>query len=434
MISDKEDAVKRHNSGGTPPWFPWVAVFMFMLIINAAEAGIISIGVVIPSLVAEFSTSLFLVSLAATMHYVTLGLAAPFVGRLLDTYSIHAIMIAGSVLLLIGCLVASQAESVYIFLLAYGLLGLGSAFLHPMVAIKYLSYFFERRMGLATGVAVIPFGLVAFPPVAHLLVEEWGWRFLYVAIGILVAGVFILVLMLKRPDSQAEKSSTTTPDDDSVSQHHSGQPVAAITLYKILLTSPVLWVLVGSTAIFMSIGGTLLTHMVVYGAEKGLTATQSVSLISFWGLAVLAGMPLAGWFMDKYSPRAGFAAMGILSASAVSGLVVVSSYPILVVIMLSIGVFSGGAFVCFTGMLRVLVGNLNFGTAIGALLLVKLPMVAFAPPLAGLVYDLYGSYSGYMTGLILSLVCVSLIFLLWVKSIPLDLHSKEIEGDLVPAR
>ena len=421
MITNKKKAAKSHEDGGAT-WFPWIAVFILTLITNAGESILFCLGVVVPFIVADFSAPLSLVSLAATIHHVVAGLAAPFVGRLLDIYSVRLILIVGCVLFLIGGLIASLANSIYVFLLSYGIFGLGGVLLHPMVAIKYLGYFFDKRSGIASGIAIWPVGLVVLPPLAYLLVDAWGWRSFFMAIGLLSVGVFCLALLLKQPASRAEKLPTIGPKDNAAPQKYPGRPVSAVKLYRILLTSPVFWVVALSAGILNSIGLALLTHMVVFGAEKGLTEAQAVSLISFYGLAVLAGVPSAGWFIDKYSPRTGLQVISVFCTLGILGLLMVSSYVLLAVILMVISFFVSGTFVCMAGMIRVLVGNLNFGAAIGLTLLLMLPVISLAPGLAGLVHDLSGSYSGYLIGQSVLLSGVCFIFFVWIKNKSIGLY------------
>ena len=418
---------------GMPSWFPWAAVFMFTLIVNAGETIVFAFGVVLPSIVAEFSVSISMISLAPTIHHLVLGLTAPFVGRLLDIFSIRLILSIGSTLLIAGCLIASQAGNVYVLLFAYVVFGFAGVFLHPMVAIKYVSNLFTNRVGLATGLAIWPFSLVVFPPIAHLLVEEWGWRSFYIAMGLYALGAFFLVPILKQQAGpKVGKSPTTRPEDELATTSNSELPLPTRKLYKVMFTNSRFWVLVLSTAVLNSIGVTLLTHLVVFGAGKGLMEEQAVTLISFWGAAVLVGLPSAGLFLDKFGPRVWYVTMSLLNGLAVSGLLMTSSYSMLSICVLGIGLFISGTFVCFSGMLRVLVGDLNFGAVIGLTLLLMLPFTSLSPLLAGFVYDLSGSYNGYFAGLAFLLFSVCAIFLFWFESKPIDLHSRADEENLVP--
>lgn len=67
-----------------------------------------------------------------------------------------------------------------------------------MVVIRHLAYLFRDRLGLATGVATLPFGIVLFPPVAKMTSILHGWRILYLSFVFLALAALILVQFAKR--------------------------------------------------------------------------------------------------------------------------------------------------------------------------------------------------------------------------------------------
>src|SRR5205823_410517 len=83
-----------------------------------------------------------------------------------------------------------------IFLFAGLLPGLGFAGASNVPATALLAQWFERRLGLATGImsSAIPAGQSLFVPLAALLIPLLGWRTTYVGLGLLLAVVALPVL------------------------------------------------------------------------------------------------------------------------------------------------------------------------------------------------------------------------------------------------
>src|SRR5262249_56243665 len=118
-----------------------------------------------------------------------------------DCCGIFVPAVGGAVVLGLGYAVASQATTLWQFVLAQGLLvGVASSVAFaPMVADT--SLWFTRRRGIA--VAIIASGSylagTVWPPVVAHLIHREGWRRTYLDIaGFSVATIVPLALMLRR--------------------------------------------------------------------------------------------------------------------------------------------------------------------------------------------------------------------------------------------
>ena len=398
----------------------WFGVLINSLVSNALHVQPISLGVVLPLLVVEFDESLSLLALASSIWLLVSGISAPFVGRALDRFAARSIFSIGCLVIMLGFWVLSQTSHVAIFLLAYGIMGLGTALHNPMVSVKYLSHFFPNSMGLVTGLVVCPIGIVLFPPLIKLVVEQWGWRYMYLLLVLMTVGIFMLVQLLKRPGPEPAKAADQQDSMHNDNVHSENQPSAWV-IYRQLVRAPMFWVAVVSAAVIMSTGAMLMTHALVYGPQKGLSAGQSVSLISVFGAATIFGSVLMGWVADRAGPQIGFLLGGVCGALAYLCLLGSPAYWLLLTAIFVVGIFAGGGFACFSGMLRLLLGDRIFGTGIGLATLIKVPLIALVPPLAGLVYDLYGSYDPYIIGHMALLLAVSVAIGLSGRPQPMQL-------------
>ena len=164
----------------------------------------------------EFGWSRGEISQAFSLSLLVMSLAFPVIGRLVDRFGARKVIIPS--ILLFGLALMSLSwlsgnlwhlYAVYILL---GLVGGGTA---PVPYSNVLSHWFDKRRGLALGIAMVGLGLGAFvmPSLAQMLIVSQGWRQAYILIGAMVMVVTIPMvgLFLKetpemvglRPDGEA---------------------------------------------------------------------------------------------------------------------------------------------------------------------------------------------------------------------------------------
>jgi MFS family permease len=137
---------------------------------------------------AEFGVARSAASLPYTMTMICFGFGGILMGRLSDRFGIVAPVAGGAIALGLGYAVASQATSLWQFILAQGLLvGVASsATFAPLLADT--SLWFTRHRGMA--VAIIASGTSAgtvWPPIVQHFIESWAGA------GILGIAVFCAV-------------------------------------------------------------------------------------------------------------------------------------------------------------------------------------------------------------------------------------------------
>ena len=122
-----------------------------------------SLGAFIPSLETEFGWERGNISLAVTFLTIGLFVAGPFAGKLCDIYGAAKI---GAISLLAYALIIATlplyVETLSVFWIVYfavAVIGAGST---PIVLVRPISTLFNRRRGLALGIALTGAGLAGF--------------------------------------------------------------------------------------------------------------------------------------------------------------------------------------------------------------------------------------------------------------------------------
>ena len=166
--------------------YAWTRLFAALLLSAIGGIGMWSVIVVLPAVQAEFGVARSAASLPYTVTMISFGFGGILMGRLSDRFGIYAPVTGGALVLGAGYLVASQATSLWQFVLAQGLVvGVaGSASFAPLIADT--SLWFTRRRGLA--VSIISSGSylagTVWPPVVQHFIQTLGWRRTYVGIAI----------------------------------------------------------------------------------------------------------------------------------------------------------------------------------------------------------------------------------------------------------
>ena len=161
---------------GSESTYAWTRLFAALALSAIGGVGMWSVIVAMPAVQAEFNVARSAASLPYTMTMICFGFGGILMGRLSDRFGIAVPLVAGTVSLGLGYVVASQAGSLWQFALAQGLLvgAAGSVAFAPLIADT--SLWFSRRRGMA--VAVIASGSylagTVWPPVIQYFIEGGG--------------------------------------------------------------------------------------------------------------------------------------------------------------------------------------------------------------------------------------------------------------------
>ncbi len=225
---------------------------------------------------------------------LSVGLAAPFVGRLFDHSGPRAVYAIGVILIGAGFSAAAFAQQLWQFQLCAGLAaGLGGACLGQVPGSLLVSRWFGPR--LPTALAVIAtsmgVGVLLLVPIAQVLVDYAGWRGAYHILGaaMLVSVVPLLLLPWRRITAgsghvtraaQAHADDTTRTKDwtlGSAMRHHAFWSLFCIFFFT------------GTGMYSISV------QVVTYLVEAGFPPLQAATAWGFSGVLLVIGMLTVSW-------------------------------------------------------------------------------------------------------------------------------------------
>lgn len=335
---------------------------------------------------------------------------SPFFGILIDKWGTRKLALPG--LALMSLLTAAFALNNGSFALwtglwlAYGFVALA---LKSTVWSTTIAAGFERSRGMALGVMLCgsAFAQMVTPPLTNWLIEDYGWRTAYVAIGLGWGGIALaLCIPLLRDlqlDQVAKESGTAAGLSD----------LPGLTIAEAWRDRG-LWQIGISTFLTMTLTIGLMIHQFQIMVEAGIDRSQAALLTSLFGLGGIVGKLLTGVLIDRYSPN--WIGGITLAASAIAFFLLMDQFatPALIFIAMAVNGYASGTKLQVVGYLTTRFAGLrNFGKIFGMMAALIAAGSSLGPVLAGRVHDLTGSYHLFLVaGVVGSLVSGLLVITL----------------------
>ncbi len=295
MISKKIDPPSRIFYG----WYVLAASF-FLLFFQAGAR--FSFGIMFKPMIADLGWNRASISSVFFLNMVLFALTISVAGKIYDRYGPRWVIFISSALLAAGYIGTALVHSLWQFHLFYGVLtaiGTGGASL-PLVA-ALMSKWFEKRRGLTISLALSGacLGQFALVPTFNRFVATYNWRTSYVLIGLIIFSVnTILALSVFKggPQDMGLQPHGYEPVDETVDLREPEYSILRqndLNLLQALKTKS-LWLFL----LFMFICGSgdflLVTHLVPFVTDYGVTSIAAANMLAIFGLMSLGGILIAG--------------------------------------------------------------------------------------------------------------------------------------------
>jgi len=362
----------------------WWSLAIAALTLTVQNGIVIAFAVLYLPLVGEFGGSRAEVALVQSTVFLLGGAGAPLIGYALDRLGPRWLFQGGAVLAALGLLVASQARSLPLLFLAYGVVGgLGLAALGSQPNMVVAALWYPKARGKAIAVADLGTGLGAFAliPVAQTLVLLYGWRATLLVWVALILGILVPINAFQR-----------LPPDAGARSPVSGAP--GWTLASAVKSSPFWWLI--ACRFFSSIGFPLMNvHMVAFAVGAGIPPVQAAAALGSVSLVSLGGRLLTGWLADRLGRAETLTLTYTSAVLGVSSLAFLawSGWPgwlFFYVVFYGLAQGSGGI-VSSARAVDIFAGP-SFGTIYGWIVLATGAGEAIDAWAGGAIYDLTGSW------------------------------------------
>jgi MFS family permease len=361
-----------------------------------------------------------------SMAMLTYTFIAPVAGGLIDRLGPRRVIVPGIILLIAGLGLCSLMENLFQFYLFYGVLvAAGSTCIAIVAYSAILAHWFERKRGLASGIAVsgMGFGTFLLVPLSQSLISSYGWRPTFAILAGLVSLIAlplnVLFLRHKPEELGLQVDGIKAAQHSERSGQEPSEPIAPRndwTLKDAMCTRS-FWALLAFP--FFSLIGIyiVVVHNVRFMVDKGMDPMTAAFVFAMAGMSSGIFRIFWGWVSDHIGREKAYTGgmlclfLGVLSLLLLDSLgnrIFMYTFAVLfgmgwgatapLFMATAADLFKGKVFGLIYGIVE---GTMGFGGAIGAWV-------------AGFIFDQAKSYR--LAFLLVIVVCFLSCIFIWIAA------------------
>ncbi|WP_179045297.1 MFS transporter [Sphingobium lactosutens] len=386
----------------------WHMVAITFVVLNCTlGVNFAAYGAMVEAIQREFDTSRAFASAGLSMVTLALGMLSPLVGGLMHRISIKSMMITGIALNALGFVALTQINNIGLLLAIYVLMiGPGVALSGPVPCTAVISNWFNSGRGKALGIINMPAGNTLMPLLTALLLSQYGLQGAFLSCGLIIAALLpIMWFLVDTPEKIGQRAKGATTD---------AQRAETVLSAAQILRSPPFLVLTAGVTLLSCAGLVIVTHIVALATDRGIDLGSASLLLSAFGLAGIVGAPLFGWVADRIGGGRTFALIALLQILPWFGLMAAgNSLPLLLASAFTIGMCSNAILTLFGATMGSWLGSANVGLGMGLCYMLQIPFMFGAGPLAGAMFDHFGSYGPTVLLHVSTFVLIGVLFLFY---------------------
>ena len=387
------------------------------LVISASMWGtLLSFGVFIEPMLAEFGWGSALLSGAFSTALLLGGFFGIFTGKLSDRFGPKKVVLVCNIFFGLGYVLMSQVNSIWQLYLFFGLIiGIGiSAGIAPLMS-TVVKWFIKRR-GLMVAVFLmgLTIGQIIGPPVANLLIQLHGWRTAFVILGTVSFSVILLSALFLKSDptqiGQRPYGANNAEVDGEIPEYG--------FLFKQAFRTKQFWLLCAFFSCFGFVFMVTSIHIIPHAINVGISPSTSALILSTIGISATVMAIPEGFLADRIGvKKTAIIIIAIMTMSFLWLLINGISTWSFFMFAIMFGLVTAGMDILLTLLTSDLFGLIALGTIIGFVNFALELGTSVGPVISGLIFDSTGSYYlAFMVCIILSVI--TLILLLLLREIP----------------
>lgn len=351
----------------------------------------------------EFGWSRYQLTSVYSVFLLMNGFTAPLVGALFDRAGPRLVYTGGVALIGGAFLLASSLDRLWQFYLLIGAaVGTGVSMTGMVSASALLSRWFRARLSRAIGIAFAAtgVGIVVFVPAAQSLVDHYGWRSAYRALGWLLCALAPLVLV-------------ALPWRRFAAGHPAGRPSESQATgggwtLRTAAGTRIYWGMMQAfffTAIAMF---AVLVQLVAFLVDAGFSPLTAATAFGFCGMLSAGSVMGSGFLTDRFGSRQTVSVSFVGTMAGMVLLLVLAaqpSTPLLVAFVLVFGMSMGVRGPIISSICTRHFAGARVATIYGTVLASNSVGAALGSLLGGVLHDITG---GYTVGLVFSLCAIAL--------------------------
>ena len=373
-------------------FYGWVVVAVTAVTLFVSAGLRSAPGVFILPLEQDMGWSRSAISFAVSIGLITLGIAGPLSGWLMDRFGPKRVALVG-LMLVVAAMVASYGiTELWQLNLLWGMIsGLGTGMVGGVLGPAVANRWFVARRGLVIGIfgASLSAGQLVFVPALMAVVLTVGWRWSSVALGLMALVAIIPVLIFLRDDPA---DMGLAPYGATTGQGAT-RPTVDPNVMQRAVKAPEFWLLAATFFVCGATSNGLIgNHLIPHAADHGIPQATAAGMLALMGAMNFVGTIASGWLTDKYDPRKllciyyGFRGLSLFLLPYVSGVFGLSIFAIM------FGLDYIATVPPTTALVADTFGRRNVGTVYGWVFCSHQVGAALAAWLGGVTRDMFGDY------------------------------------------
>lgn len=423
---------KQFFGAGLPFFYGWVVVGVAFITMAIGVNARTSFSLLFPPILDEFGWSRGTIAATFSIGFVVSTIITPFIGTMMDRFGPRLVVPLGGLLSSLGLIATTYASEPWHFYVTLGVLVVGgSIFMSYIGHTLFLPNWFDRRRGLAVGLAFAGAGVGAmllFPWMQSAIQAE-GWRYACVVIaGILLVVLVPLNILFQRHrprDLGLEIDGGRLSDENAGHARRANRDSRIVdrawletewTPAKALRTSRFWWLVAAFIAALYA-WYAVQVHQTRYLIDVGISAETAAIALGLVGLTGVVGQIAVGALSDRIGREVAWtiALLGFLLTYAC--LFLLQSWPSewLMYVMVGFQGFIGyGMASVFGAVPAELFSGKKYGAIFGMIGALSSSGAAIGPWLTGLFFDMSGNYETAFT--VAMGVCAFSIMAMWLAA------------------
>ena len=276
------------------------------------------------------------IAFSLTLTTMVAWFAVLISGWLMDHVRLRPLLFGGIALgaanLAAFSFISANVWTFYALVVALAFTSMGAS---PLALSKIVQGWFDKRLGTALGMlfACGAVGGVVHPLIFSSVIASAGWRQAFLLMGVmaLVGGLVAALGLIREPPAAAAIARPV----DALALAAAKSPMIAF------LGNPTWWKLALWNFLFAMGSGFIMIHFASLLHDRGATPGQIGAALSVVGASHFAGNLLAGWLVDRISPRRMAALLMLMPLAAALMMLKGENYAALVVAASVLGLASG---------------------------------------------------------------------------------------------
>ena len=228
----------------------------------------------------------------------------PYMGKIIDKYGSRNSLIIISIILGISCIFFGAASNFLMLTVGFGFLrffGQGSLMLG---CANMVSQWFDTKRGFAMSLMALGFGIsmAVHPPLSQWLIEQFGWKYAWVILGIstwIIMVPSLYILAWNSPESVGLRPDGT---NKSGSAQNDLKEIEGLNLSEAMKERS-FYILSAMWFGMAMLVTTLHFYQVTILTSQGITTEFAAGIFSVSAIAMVLFMPFVGKLFDNYPTK-----------------------------------------------------------------------------------------------------------------------------------